>query len=331
MCYLSHVVCTDGMRDSEISKCESQYEDEYLEWHFVVDDSSSGHYKIAYSSTSPEQNIDIERARFVPMNDKYHTDCYAQIAFESGVLYRTDQEVVIEETVTFVMDHLWSLIGLVVGVILLLCGLLAVIIILWRKHVEMKEFIRADFYDRDDSERRYTVPHHLDHIQTENSEDRTFRRVSTIDLEHTTPGGMSYASQSRGQRRDSASVPSQSSFITPSRGQKGSPLRTQYEYDMRLLNDNVDGMSVISEDNGAKITLTSSESDSSDDGDNGNMLKLKVDLNQKNNTRRPSILGVTREQLKMLQDKDTKTRRDHEADRLLQAEWEEESEISQGL
>lgn len=320
----------DGMRDFEITKCEEQEDTEFLEWQLVVDDSSSGQYEIAYFSASPEQNIDIERARFVPMNDKYHTDCYAQIAFESGVLYRTDQEVVIEETVAFVVDHLWALIGLVVGVVLLFCGLCFAVIVLWRKHVEMKEFVRADSFDKDDDDdRRYTVPHHLDHIHTGNSEDHTFRRVSAIDLEHTTPGGMSYASQSRGQRRDSASVPSQSSFITPSRG-NASNLRTQYEYDMRLLSDEV-----VEEDNGAKITLTSSESESSDDGD-GNMLKLKGNMNAKrNNTRRPSILGVTREQLKMLQDKDTKTRRDDEADRLLRASWpsceEEESEISQGL
>ena len=327
------------MRDFEISKCENQHEDEFLEWHFVVDDSSTGHYHIAYFTSTSDQNIDIERARFVPMNDKYHTDCYAQIAFESGVLYRNDEEVVIEETVTFVMNHLWSLIGLIVGVVVLFCGLLAVIIILWRKQVEMKEFIRADSYDKEDEdeERGYTVPtvpHHL-----EDSDDLTLRRVSTVDLDVTTPGGMSYVTQSREQRHDSASVTSQS-FLPPSKQRKGPPMRTQYEYDMRLLNGNVDavleendGIGGHSANNEVVATLTSSESDSSeDDQDNGNMLNLKGKLKgQRRNTRRPSILGVTREQLKMLQDKDTKTRRDHEADRLLQAEWEEESEISQGL
>merc|ERR1719229_273533 len=98
-------------------------------------------------------------------------------------------------------------------------------------------------------------------------------------------------------RRDSTSVTSHQ-YISPSRS-RGTPTRTQYEYDMRLLNDNIETVLEENEEdtNGVIARLTSSESESSEENhediDAGKILSVKTKMNgRKNHTRRPSILGV---------------------------------------
>jgi len=284
----------DGMSDNKIEICDHQTKNEYLEWEFLVDDRN---YDIAYYSIN-EQHPDISRARFVPNMHKFHTNCYAQILFQTGST-ENEQEVVIEETVSWIVGHLYAFIGLIVGIVLLFCILITTIIVLWRKHVEMKEYITADDYDKDEE------VHELIHDDNDDEMDDTqhniimmnhrlnmidTHRQSTIDLDVTTPGG-------------------------------GNGF---FDTHPKIINE---------DDIIASIDDDSSESNDTDITDSIDIdsIKLSKTKKQKLPPRRPSILGVTADQLKLLQDNDTKRKLDKDANKLLEEEWERESDHSQDL
>jgi len=318
-------------KESEIAKCSGQGFDDYLEWQFVVDDRN-GIYDI-YAFELGEYAVDIERARYVPFIDKYHTDCYAQIAFESGIT-QSEQEIVIQKTVDWVVGHFWALIGFIVGVVLLFCMLLTVIVVLWRKHVEMKEFILADTEDPDECD----TDNECAGNQIFNVLDT--KRPSTIDLDISTPGGLGYMARSHSMnsnqsqskhKKHSLQIP----YITPTSSQYTG--QTQFEYNLGQIGPlNVDKIAENAVT--ANIDHIESDTDSSDDEEHNhtqNLLnvqqKKKNKKRDKTPQRRSSILGISYDQIKLLQHKDNKKKMDKDAEKLLEDEWDRESNGSLGL
>eukprot|EP01084_Bolivina_argentea_P146729 256841_1 len=232
-CHLT-ILVLDGMRDYEIAACEAQNQNDYIEWDFVVDDNN---YEIAYFNIG-EYEPDIERARFVPENHKFHTDCYAKIAFETGII-SNDEEIIIEETVTWIASHLYAFIGLMVGIILLFIILLIIIIILWRKHVEMKEFIRADTYDKDEigSSEDDSYSENINILDTKQSQ----RAPSTINLDITTPGGVGY-NMSRNNSINQIPYITSSHSSNNMYSNRSIGYKTQFEYNLNHLNNNINNM-----------------------------------------------------------------------------------------
>lgn len=268
----SFIKCTlkllvlDGMDNSQIKSCETQGSDDFLEWQLVVNDHS---FTVAKVGSQLETHaIDIQTARFVPRDDKFHTDCYAKIAFESG---QSGQE-----GVSWLLRHVAVLVVLVVGVALLFCCLVAALVVLWRQQRKMKQFMRADTYDKDEE---------TDELSSLDEAERIVdcmprASVNTVEIGRTTPG---------------------SDYLASVKG-----MRTSFEYDLKKLN----------QQERVKGGVESSESESESE---------RREIVRKHE-RRPSILGITPEDLKLMKGKGGK-----ESVQLLNVEWECESERSQNL